>query len=289
MLIDAHAHLVTYDPAYPVDPPRGSISAAAINNPMTIAQLLTSLRENGVAGAVAVQRAQVFGYDNSYVLDAAAEHPDVFRAMCVIDGQADDAAATVRQLAGRGAAAIRLTAPGGAAADGPSGTDWFAGEKADRVWAAVADAGLSMCLHLYRWNRDESLRALTELCSRYPGVPVVLDHVASVDTAGPEPFVGSDSILPLVDHEQVYVKITTLNFAQHRRTGTDDSAVMRWLVGAFGADRILWGSDVTQTPGTHREMIEAARAATADLPEPQAAAVLGGTAARLYGFGTAGR
>lgn len=274
MLVDAHAHLVTVDPAYPFS---GSVATAVRERPMTAERLLASLTATGATAAVAVQRAQVYGFDNSYVLDSARAHPDRLRAMCVIDGQAPDAAATVTALAARGAVAIRLTAPGGDRHGGPAGTDWFA---ARQVWAAVANAGLSLCLHVYRWNRDDVLRDLPRMCRAFPDVPVVLDHVASVEVDRPQPYPGAELLLALADVEQVHVKVTTLNLGRLQEPGRAE--LIAWLAGRFGARRLLWGSDVTQTPGEHHDMVALARASVADLPEPDRDQVLGGTAARLY-------
>ncbi|MFI7673122.1 amidohydrolase family protein [Actinophytocola sp. NPDC049390] len=270
MVIDAHAHLVTDDPAYPHATPK------APDNLMRAEDLLESLRDNGLHGAVAVQRAHVYGYDNSYVLDSARSHPDRLRAMCVIDGQAPDAEKTVHDLADRGASAVRLTAPGGDRHSGPAGADWFAGPEARRVWAAAADTGLSMCLHVYRWNRVDVLGVLPAVVRAFPGVPVVLDHVASVDVADPD----AGLLLALVDLASVYVKVTTLNFARH-----DPEPLVGWLAAHFGASRLLWGSDVTQTRGTYADMVATARRAVSGLSEPDAAQILGGTAATLYRLG----
>jgi L-fuconolactonase len=270
MMIDAHAHLVTDDPAYPRATPKAPESL------MRATDLLDSLDANGLRAAVAVQRAHVYGYDNSYVLDAARQHPDRLRAMCVIDGQAPDADKTVHDLADRGASAIRLTAPGGNQHGGPAGADWFAGAEAQRVWAAAAETGLSMCLHVYRWNRADVLRALPAVVRAFPGVPVVLDHVASVEAADPD----ANLLLALADVPEVYVKVTTLNFAR-----LDPAPLVEWLVQHFGASRVLWGSDVTQTRGTYADMVATARSAVAGLSGRDAAQVLGGTAATLYRLG----
>jgi predicted TIM-barrel fold metal-dependent hydrolase len=279
MLVDAHAHLVTDDPAYP------PVGDAAL---MPAGRLLESLRGNGFTAAVAVQRAHVYGYDNSYVLDCARSHPDRLRAMCVIDARAPDAERTVHHLADRGASAIRLTAPGGNHLAGPGGADWFAGPAARRVWAAAATAGLSMCLHVYRWNRGDVLCALPAVVREFPDVPVVLDHVAALDVAGPAPYPDGDLLLALAGVPSVHVKVTTLNFARILAAGRDPAVLVGWLAEHFGAGRVLWGSDVTQTRGTYDEMVTIARRAVACLPEPSAAEVLGGTAARLYHLAPAG-
>ncbi|GAA0981500.1 hypothetical protein GCM10009555_049680 [Acrocarpospora macrocephala] len=275
MLIDAHAHLTVNDPAYP---------GAEVRDPMTAERLLAALDEHGLAAAVAVQRAHVYGFDNSYVVDSAARHPDRLAAMCVIDALADDADAVVRRWAARGAVAMRLTAPGGHQHGGPRGTDWFAGPAALRVWRQAAELGLSMCLHIYRWNRDDCLAALPGVVRAFPGTPVVLDHIASVEADRPEPYPGADGLLALADLEQVHVKVTTLNHARLLAAGVAPADVVFWLVSRFGAGRVLWGSDVTQTPVGYPDMVRIGRESVAGLTPGDAALVLGGTAARLYGL-----
>jgi sugar/nucleoside kinase (ribokinase family) len=136
MLIDAHAHLVTDDPAYLAHKPPEHLMRAE--------DLLDSLHANGLHAAVAVQRAHVYGYDNSYVLDSARHHPDRLRAMCVIDAQAPDADKTVHDLADRGAAAIRLTAPGGNQLTRRTG--WGADEIMRRVELRVTTLADKGCL-----------------------------------------------------------------------------------------------------------------------------------------------
>ncbi|NBE91788.1 amidohydrolase [Nonomuraea sp. KC401] len=285
-LIDAHAHLVTDDPAYPFDPPGGTVSEAVRNDPMTAERLLAALREHGLSGAIAVQRAHVYGYDNSYVVDSAARYPDRLAAMCVLDARAPDAAERVRHWARRGAVAVRLTSPGGNQHGGTPGTEWFAGAEARRVWRQASELGLSMCLHIYRWNRDESLRALAAVTREFPGTPVVVDHIASVETDRAAPYPGADGLLALADRPQVLVKVTTLNLARIVAAGIKPSVVVEWLVSRFGAERVLWGSDVTQTPGAYADMVRIARESVSGLSDRDAALVLGGTSASLYRVGT---
>jgi predicted TIM-barrel fold metal-dependent hydrolase len=181
--------------------------------------------------------------------------------------------------------AIRLTVPGGNRSAGPAGADWFAGTAAKRVWAAASATGLSMCLHVYRWNRADVLRALPAVAQAFPDVPVVLDHVAALDVAGPMPYPDAGLLLAMVDLPQVHIKVTTLNFAPTLAAGRDPEQLVGWLAKNFGPSRLLWGSDITQTKGEYGEMVAIARRAVAFLPEPDADQILGGTAARLYGLG----
>ncbi|MEU7167505.1 amidohydrolase family protein [Streptomyces morookaense] len=52
----------------------------------------------------------------------------------------------------------------------------------------------------------------------------------------------------------------------------------------IGIDKIMWGSDYPHDEGTHPHSREALRLAYADLPAEETAAMLGGNAARVYGF-----
>jgi len=53
-------------------------------------------------------------------------------------------------------------------------------------------------------------------------------------------------------------------------------------VQEFGADRIAWGSNWPNSPGTLKQHVATAKAALAALSEAQRDAILGGTALRLY-------
>lgn len=52
----------------------------------------------------------------------------------------------------------------------------------------------------------------------------------------------------------------------------------------IGLDKIMWGSDYPHDEGTHPHSREALRLAYAGLPAEETAAMLGGNAARVYGF-----
>ena len=52
----------------------------------------------------------------------------------------------------------------------------------------------------------------------------------------------------------------------------------------IGVDKIMWGSDFPHDEGTWPYTTEALRTAYAGLPYPEVAAMVGGNAARVYGF-----
>lgn len=56
------------------------------------------------------------------------------------------------------------------------------------------------------------------------------------------------------------------------------------LRSAVGVDRMMWGSDYPHLEGSHPYSVEALRAAFAGVDPAEVAAMVGGNAARLYGF-----
>ena len=160
MIFDSHAHLVSDDfERYPPTPLSGTLDRK-LDDPVTAEKLLALMDANGVDRAVAVQRAHVYGYNNDYVIDSAQRYPDRLVAVCVIDADAVDGPAIVRRWAERGAVGMRLSEKTRGA-----GTDWLASERALATWAEVSRLRLSMCVHMYRWNRDEVLVALATLAA----------------------------------------------------------------------------------------------------------------------------
>jgi L-fuconolactonase len=285
MLIDAHAHIVSSDlSTYPVAPLAGDLRAGSLDDPLTAERLIGELETSHVTRAVVIQRAHIYGYDNSYLVDSCEGNPDQLAAVCCLDAEAAGAGDALTDLVvNHGVVGVRLTVPVGSPAGGQPGTDWFAAESARAVWRAAAELDVPLCLHLFRWNRDESLPVLAELMRQFPDVNVVLDHVANAEIeVGLSSFPGQAELLQLVEIPRLYVKVAGLNFARLVGSPVSPSALMVYLVRHFGASRVLWGSDVTQTPGNYADLVAGARASVADLSADDADWVLGRTAAGLY-------
>lgn len=280
MIFDSHAHLISRDfERYPTGPLSGEpLLPESIDNIVTAEELVALMDANGVTRALAVQRAHVYGFDNSYILDAARRYPDRLAAMCMIDAQAPDAGQTVRALtAAGGAVAIRLTEPGRGA-----GPEWFASDEAQSVWRAAADIGISLRLHFYAWNREYCIPRLLRLAVEYASVPIVLDHLSS-----PKPEAGVDgideSMERLAELPNVSILASTINFKRLESAGQSTAAVMKRVVGLFGARRVTWGSDVAQSSGRYEDMLAMALTAVSQLTEADRDDVLYATGQRLYG------
>jgi predicted TIM-barrel fold metal-dependent hydrolase len=284
--VDIHGHVTSDDARrYPPSPLDSGLAPGAFDDPLTMGKLIAAMDANGIDHAVLVQRAHVYGFDNSYVLDSVAAHPDRFRALCIVDAAAPDSETVVRDLVSRpGVVGIRMTCP-----SGRKDVDWFAGEQALRAWKAALDGGGSIRLHFYDWNRAKALPALERALARFPDAPVVIDHLGGSVVEGGPPDYGLDQRLQrLSRYRNVSFMFSMIN--QRRLAGKDwpPGPMIGRFAAEFGAERLLWGSDVGNTRGRYADMIAWGEAATATLRPADREKVLGGTAAAMYGF-TRGR
>jgi L-fuconolactonase len=279
ILFDSHAHLVSDDfQKYPVSPLSGELDRK-LDDPVTAEVLLRMMDEQGVEKAVAVQRAHVYGYNNAYVVDSARRYPDRLVTVCVIDAAADDSPQTVSRWAEQGAVGMRLSEK-----TKGQGTGWLDSPNAVKAWEAVAQHGLSMCVHMYRWNRQEVLRSLLLLARQFPNTPLVMDHLSNTIEESGAPDYGVDAdLLAFKALPNVYLKYSQINLARMAKNGVSSAAVIQRILQDFPAERVMWGSDVAQSTGTYEEMVLAAKAATTGLPPAQIQALLYGTADLVYG------
>lgn len=282
MTIDGHAHIVSGDvDRYPVAPLGGTVRAGDLDDPVTAERLLDMLDANGVDRALVVQRAYIYGYDNAYVVDAAAQYPARLRAICAIDPLADDAPQRVRHwVAQRGAIGIRLTEPYRGA-----DTSWLDSPRALAAWAMAAELGIPVRLHFFRWNRAACLPVVIPLLERFPETCVVIDHLSNLSAERGPPDFGLDAPLAaLIPFANLSLLLSTINLARLAADGAASAPVLERLVAAFGAERIMWGSDIGQSKGSYAEMRKLADAAVATLSERDRRLLMGGTARAIYGL-----
>ncbi|MEO0030876.1 MAG: hypothetical protein RIS94_634 [Pseudomonadota bacterium] len=282
-LIDTHAHLVTGDiAAYPTSPPSGALNPGDLDNPMPVERLLAEMDASGVEKAVLVQRGSIYGFDSSYVCDSAARFPDRLVAVCSIDATAPDGAnRMVHWVDQRGAVGIRLM-------ELVKGMDigWLDGPVARPVWEEAARLGAPVCVHFFPWNRVEGLTRLAGILRDIPGLSVVIDHFGAIRSDAGAPDHGVDDLLAgVAAHEGVSVKYTTIPLGRLAAAGIDARPVVRRVADLFGTDRMMWGSDITQSPGTYAEMVELGLRSVEGMTDAEREAVLSGTARRVYGRG----
>ncbi len=297
-LFDTHAHLIAADPsAYPAGLLRGQSELPAFQPPTTGEMLLELMDANDVARACLVQRAHVYGYDNSYVVDCAQRRPDRFTSVGVFDAQDPATPGLVTRLAAdRGLGGARLCAVRPWEMD----TAWLNSPAAMKFWETAARHRLPVAIIFFHYHLAYGLPALRLIAEQFSDLPIIIDHVGAAHASGTEVRWGEEkgydmaapgapdygltgALAPFAQHRNVSFKLTQINVDRLNDARIPLSAFVRRLTDLFGPDRLIWGSDIGQSGGTYAEMAGAAHAASGELDEREQALFLFGNAAAIYG------
>lgn len=298
MIFDTHAHVLSADiERYPYSMLRGGTRPPVPPMTFPVERLVEAMDAAGVDRACLVQRATLYGYDNSYALDSTAAWPERFRSVAVLDAE-DPASPAIldRLVREHGLAGLRIVAPRLDEHD----VSWVASDQAMALWAAAANHGLPVAVILYRLNNDAGRAAMLRVARRFAGLPIILDHCGVPHASTPEtrwaasqgldytidppPGFGIfEALGEFVALPHVHFKVTDINFDRLEEVGYDCAAFVARMAAEVGAERLIWGSDVGQSTAPYGEMVALAKRAAADLDDAGRQAFLGGNAARLYG------
>jgi predicted TIM-barrel fold metal-dependent hydrolase len=298
MLFDTHAHVLSADrERYPYSTLRGGAKAPVSPVVFAVEDLVRAMDAGGVDHACIVQRATIYGYDNRYALDAVAAFPKRFVPIVVLDAQDPASPGLLKALAAqRRLGGLRIVAPELTEKD----TAWLDSEEAQGLWRAASELALPVTVILYRKNNEAGRAALLGIARRFRDIPILIDHVGVPHASTPEtryaasqgvqyvvpapPDFGiTESVAQFGDLGHVHFKVTDINFDRLEDRHFDSAAFVRALADRFGAERLLWGSDVGQSPAPYSEKLERLRASAKTLSERERALFFGGTAQRLYG------
>jgi L-fuconolactonase len=296
-LFDSHAHLVADDQMrYPRNPmkrsqnapprlpgviglPGGKHGEHPINEVPDVARMLPWMADECVEGAVAVQKRMVYRFDNSYILDSSDEHPEIFSAVVILDAEDEGTPSLVRSyIEKHGLAGVRLF--GGREADGTM--PWLNSPRALQTWAVADKFGIVMDLEVLAiGGGGPSVPAIIELARRFPNLRVVLDHMLEPEVED-DNYGFDERFVPLAAEPNIFFKFTSINLDIYRETDTPADQVLRRAVDMFGADRIMWGSDIGTSSGTYQDMVQRILDATALLTDAQRHAVLYETGKKVF-------
>lgn len=298
MIFDTHAHVMSADiERYPHSMLRGGTRPPVPTMTFPVERLVEEMDAAGVDRACLVQRATLYGYDNSYALHSVATWPERFRSVAVLDAQDPEAPATLDRLVrDHGLSGLRIVAPKLDEHD----VEWVASDQAMALWRAAEEHGLPVAAILYRLNNDAGRAAMLRVARRFTGLPIILDHCGVPHASNPEtrwavsqgldytidppPGFGiAEALGELAELPHVHFKVTDINFERLEDAGFDLAQFVSRLAGLVGEDRLIWGSDVGQSTAPYSEMLARAQHAAAALGETGRQAFLGGNAARLYG------
>lgn len=285
-IIDSHVHIVSSQLGqYPPNESGRAMADRFHLAPVSAEDLRSLMRSAAVDAAVFVQYFGVYGYDNRYLLDASEAHRDVATSVCVIDVMAPDAVDTLTELVRvRGVRGLRLF-------QSPSEPEvpWLHDARGERVWDCARELAIPIVVGRTppvpahpQAPAPQHLDRLRELLGRYSDVPVAMDNLAVIGTP-PDVASLSGELLSLAEFPNVFCKLSTVNFDRCSREGVPSDKFLGPLFERFGVGRVMWGSNYPATNDRpYAELVETARSGLRFLDDAGRAAVLGGTALRLW-------
>jgi L-fuconolactonase len=260
-VIDSHVHVATnwYEP---------------------VETLLYHLDANEVDHAVLVQQQGQF--DNSYILECAWNYSDRLYAVVLVDVTQPDAVDKLYELNEQGAHGVRLRP-----ADRSPGDDPLA------IWRQAEALSLPIsCMGSVELFADA---AFAQVIEAVPDATIIIEHLGSVNVPDGEnaPFALRRRVFELARYPNVALKFHGLGeicpraqpFPQPFPFDRTYLTLFDLAYEAFGADRMLWGSDFPPVSGRegYANALRWPREHFSSLPDMDQSALFGGTALRIYG------
>lgn len=262
MIVDTHAHIFSAD---------GPFVPGARYYPdykANIEHWLEHWPTAGVTHGVLVQPS-FLGTDNSQMLHAMQERPDLLRGVVVIDPSVADEQLLQWSQAGVRGARLNLL--------GVSDFSDYGGPQWAMLYQRMAELGW----HLEVQCEGERLSSFTSLLPDTP-LALVIDHFGLPDPRAEDICGGVAAILELAARRSVYVKLS----APYRLRGADAGKYAARYIAELGPHRLLWGSD---WPWTNHESGRSYEECMSLLcqwvpSEPERTVILEHTPRSLYGF-----
>jgi len=226
--IDAHVHVWTSDTKkYPLASGYRREQMQPPDFPPE--ELLSHARPCGVSRIVLIQMSY-YGYDNAYMLDTMRRFPGLFGGVAVIDETARPRD-FMRQLAKQGVRGFRIS-PKGKPVD-----HWLGTPGMTEMWRCGSEENLSMCCLI----DPDALPAIDQMCRKFPGTPVVIDHIARIKADSKNRDEEVKELCNLARHKLTTVKISA--FYALSKVYLDLAPAIRRLLEAFGPERLMWATD----------------------------------------------
>lgn len=275
-LIDIHPHIISTDTnRYPISPLGGKRSEWSTKRPIDFEQLIAGMDEAQIDKAAIVHSSTTYGYDNSYVADAVAQFPKRFTGVFSVDVCGPDAPEWIRYWRDRGLSGLRLFAVGSTVKTDQS---WIADPVTFPAWEFCSDNGIAVAISM----RQEGLPHLVKVIERFPHVRIVLDHLLHAPMNDGPPYNAAAPLFDMAKYPNVYLKLTSALVARTHEAPATPETFLTKLIGAFGSERIAWGSNYPAVEGPMTKLARSVRETLAFLPQADQENIGFRTAQRLY-------
>ncbi len=273
LMVDSHVHVWKADPRYPF----AQGASVPVGVDASAESLIALMQANGVSRTVLIQVIH-YKWDNRYLASVLKQYPQYFHGVARVNPTDPAAPDQLTQLTEEGFQGVRLS---------PSGTpdgDWIGGPLMPPLWSRCEQLKVPMTL-LAPGTR---LPEITKLIDRYPDLTVVIDHMADVPLDQPQQL---QSLLALARYPNVYVKISHLwSLSKQAYPYNDSLAMVKTLYQAFGAKRLMWGTDhpISLPYANYAQVVALYREHLDFMPLDDRQEIWHRTVQRVWPFGLAG-
>jgi predicted TIM-barrel fold metal-dependent hydrolase len=276
MIVDMQVHLWEAE-----TPERPHLKVRAFRTePYTAEEMLPRMEAADVDRVVIVPP-MLMGYDNRYALECAMKWPDKFHVMGRFDPVAPD---FKEKLAGwlqqPGMLGIRLPFHANERARWPH-------ERAAEPFFAEAER-LKIPVALFA---SDSLSYVEPVARNYPGLTIIVDHLGLplIEPGEENKHRELDKLVELAKYPNVSTKVSAIALhSKEKYPYGDMHPIVKAAYEAFGPDRLMWGSDWTQTLtfdiGTYNQDVDWLRLGCDFIPEADRAKILGENAGRIVNW-----
>ena len=155
----------------------------------------------------------------------------------------------------------------------------------DNLLGAIANTGLPLMV-----LAAGEVKAVAWIAKRYPGLQLIVDHLGMIQGPNREPpenrFSGIEDLISLASISSISVKVSGVpTLSRDTYPFGDLLPQLRRVINAFGADRMMWGSDFGRTRPLHTyaDALNYLKFTDA-LSEEERKSLLSTTVARLVGW-----
>jgi predicted TIM-barrel fold metal-dependent hydrolase len=192
-----------------------------------------------------------------------------------VDVLAPDASERIRYWAGRKLTGLRLFTIGSTMTEQAS---WLDDPKSYPAWQTATDLGLPICLQM----SPPAFPQMIRMIERFPKATIILDHCARPVLNDGPPYAQAQSLFDLAKYPGIHLKLTQRNFTESQNGKATPETFFPKLVGAFGAQRLAWGSNYPASEGSLADLLGLARRTLACLPQSDQDWIFHKTAQTLY-------
>ncbi len=274
MITDAQVHL--WEASRP-DRPWAPDADAHLPEPMTAERMMGLMDEAGIDRAVISPAGLLPDRSPVYALEAAAKYPKRFRVMpwFLPLKQFDQ---LPKWMDTPGVCSLRLSLNEG------KHMQMLADGGLEPLWTVCERQNIPVALF-----RRDGLGVAEDAIRNHPGMSVIIDHFnwATEDADRERKMQEMEA---LAKYPNVYIKVSSLpKLTKSPPPYPDFEPLIRRVHAAYGAKRLMWGSDQTQIMaiknGSYRDNLDMIRVSAAKyLPKEDIEWMLHGTATKIFNW-----